>query len=205
MSGEPADEAGTLAVIACGALSSAVRAAARQLERPVELHVLSALLHDRPAEIPPAVEELARRLSAEGKEVVLAYADCGTYGVLDDLCARLGLRRLPGLHCYDLLAGPARVAELLEQEAGSYLLTDFLVRSFERTVVAGLGLDAHPELVADYFAHYKRVVWLRESPDDELAAKARAVAERLGLELETLEVGSQPLASELLNLLEAPR
>ena len=87
--------------------------------------------------------------------------------------ARLGLRRLPGLHCYDLLAGPDRVAALFEAEPGTYVLTDFLVRSFRRTVLAGLGLDRYPELWPDYFGHYRRVVWLAQSRDPALEAEAR--------------------------------
>ena len=34
--------------------------------------------------------------------------------------------------------------ELLETEPGTYVLTDFLVRTFRRTVIAELGLDRFP-------------------------------------------------------------
>jgi len=118
---------------------------------------------------------------ARGLPVAIGYADCGTYGALDELSGRLGLRRLPGLHCYDLLAGPDRVAALFAAEPGTYVLTDFLVRSFRRTVLAGLGLDRYPELWPDYFGHYRRVVWLAQSRDPALEAQAQAVAARFGL------------------------
>src|SRR5215469_3423890 len=141
----------TLAVIACGALGGHVREISARRGWPVELHTLPSLLHNRPERIVPAAERLARDLQARGLRVALGYADCGSYGALDDLCARLKLRRLPGLHCYDVLAGPARLREMFEREPGTYLLTDFLVRSFRRSVLAELGLDAHPELWPDYF------------------------------------------------------
>jgi Protein of unknown function (DUF1638) len=129
--------------------------------------------------------------------VVLGYADCGSYGALDELCSRLGLRRLPGLHCYDVLAGPDRVRALLEREPGTYLLTDFLVRSFRRSVLAELGLDRHPELWPDYFGHYLRLVWLAQRRDAALEAEAAAVAAMFGLPLTVLDVGTGGLEREL--------
>ena len=192
-----------MAVIACGALAAAVRSIATRRGWPIELHPLSALLHDRPERIAPAVTGLAARLRADGRRVAVAYADCGTYGALDGVCAALDLERLPGLHCYDLLAGPEQVARLLGEEPGTYLLTDFLVGSFSRTVAAEPGLDRHPELVADYFAHYRRVVWLTEAPTPRLEAEAEAIAERLGLALTTLHVGRSRLEQALEDLIVA--
>lgn len=181
----------TLAVVACGALGAQVLAAARASGRRIEVHPLSASLHNRPASIASEVEKLCLRLRAEGKEVVVAYADCGTYGALDDVCARLRVRRLPGLHCFDLLAGRAELARLFDEEPGTYLLTDFLVASFDHLVTRELGLDRHPELVADFFGHYRRAVWLTERPTPALEARARRIANTLGLELEVRPVGSR--------------
>jgi hypothetical protein len=184
-------------VIACGALGGPIREIAARRGWPVELHCLPALLHNRPAAITPEVERLAVAAQARGLPVAIGYADCGTYGALDELSARLGLRRLPGLHCYDLLAGPDRLAALFEAEPGTYVLTDFLVRSFGRTVVAGLGLDRYPELWPDYFGHYRRVVWLAQSRDPALAADAEAVAGRFGLPLTVIDTGTARLEREL--------
>jgi hypothetical protein len=186
-----------VAVIACGALGGHVRQIAGRRGWPVEVHTLPALLHNRPERIAPAAERLARELSGRGLRVVLGYADCGSYGALDELCSRLGLRRLPGLHCYDVLAGPDRVRALLEREPGTYLLTDFLVRSFRRSVLAELGLDRHPELWPDYFGHYLRLVWLAQRRDAALEAEAAAVAAMFGLPLTVLDVGTGGLEREL--------
>lgn len=180
-------------MIACGALAAEVRALACGEGLPVEVHALPPRLHNRPGEIAPAVGELAERLLVSGGRVAVAYADCGTYGALDAVCARLGLERLPGLHCYDLIAGASTVAALLEEEAGTYLLTDFLVASFRRLVVRELGLDRRPELARDYFAHYRRLVWLRQRDDEALVAEASYAAELLGLPLEVRMVGRRPL------------
>jgi hypothetical protein len=124
-----------------------------------------------------------------GRAVALAYADCGTYGALDELCARYGVRRLPGLHCYDVFAGAPRMAAMFDAEPGTYVLTDFLLRSFDRSVLAELGLDRHPELWPDYFGHYRRLVWLAQEPTPALAAEAERVARMFGLPLTRVEVG----------------
>jgi hypothetical protein len=191
-------------VIACGALGGHIREITARRGWRVEVHNLPSLLHNHPERIAPAAERLARDLQARGLRVALGYADCGSYGALDELCSRLSLRRLPGLHCYDLLAGPGRLREMFEREPGTYLLTDFLVRSFRRSVLAELGLDAHPELWPDYFGHYRRVVWLAQSRDAGLDAEAAAVAEMFGLPLTVIDVGTGGLERELERLLGEP-
>jgi hypothetical protein len=132
----------------------------------------------------------------------MAYADCGTYGKLDDFCATNNIPRLPGLHCYDLYAGEKVIAKLLEEEPGTYLLTDYLVRTFDRTVLTSLGLDKHPELWPDYFGHYRRVVWLAQEPTPELEAEATRIANLFGLPLTRVTTGLAGLESALATLLE---
>lgn len=173
----PADE--RVAVIGCGAITP-------ELHRHfpgAEVHPLPPLLHNRPERIADAVRSAYEELADHFDRVVIGYLDCGTYGALDALAAELGLERLPGRHCYDLLASPEAIDQLMDDEPGTYVLTDFLVVSFERTVWRELGLDRHPELRDDYFRHYRRVVWLagRRTPDLERAAQR--AADRLGLPL----------------------
>ncbi len=194
-----------MVIIACGALGGPIREIAARRGWPVELHCLPALLHNRPGRIAPEVERLALDALGRRLPVAVGYADCGTYGALDELCARLGLRRLPGLHCYDLLAGPDRMAALFEAEPGTYVLTDFLVRSFRRTVLAELGLDRYPELWPDYFGHYRRLVWLAQSPDSTLEIEAQAVARMFGLPLTVIPTGTVRLERALESLVAISR
>lgn len=133
----------------------------------------------------------------------MAYADCGTYGALDEVCDRLGMRRLAGLHCYDVFGGAERLARFFEDQPGTYVLTDFLVKSFIRSVVVELGLDRYPELRDDYFGNYTRVVWLAQQPDDELADLAARAADIMGLPLTRVDVGTAGLERELASMLDS--
>ena len=176
------------AVIACGALAADVRKVARRRDWDVDVHPVPALLHNRPERIPAAVKAEVDRLSESYDRVLVAYADCGTYGKLDQVLGPEGILRLEGQHCYDLFARE-EVREALEEEPGTYFLTDFLARTFEHTVMRELGLDRRPELRDDYFGHYRRVLWLAQldrqvAVEDALAhrravAGARHVAHRL--------------------------
>jgi hypothetical protein len=192
-------------VIACGALGGHIRDLAARRGWQLELRCLPALLHNRPERIAAQAEQLARAALARGQRVALGYADCGSYGGLDGLCQRLGLTRLPGLHCYDVLAGPERMRAQFEAEPGTYVLTDFLVRTFRRTVLAELGLDRYPQLWPDYFGHYRRLVWLAQQREPALEAEAERVAGLFGLPLTVIETGLSTLEHELSRLLAPPR
>jgi hypothetical protein len=178
-----------VALIACGAIAQPCAQVVARRGWPVDVVPLPPLLHNHPERIAGEVERLAADLSERYDAVAVGYADCGTYGALDALCERRGLARLAGLHCYDVYGGADRLATMFTEQPGTYVLTDFLVRSFGRTVIAELGLDRYPELRDDYFAHYTRMVWLAQEPDDELRLLADQAAERLGLPLTVVETG----------------
>jgi hypothetical protein len=190
-----------LDVLACGALAGHVREIAARRGWPVAVRALPAVLHNRPQKIITEAERYVVSALGQGRTVALAYADCGTYGALDELCARYGVRRLPGLHCYDVFAGPSRMAAMFEAEPGTYVLTDFLLRGFGRLVLAELGLDRYPELWADYFGHYRRLVWLAQEPTRALEAEAERVAGMFGLPLTRVDVGVSRLERALASLI----
>jgi hypothetical protein len=89
---------------------------------------------------------------------------------------------------------------MFEDEPGTYVLTDFLVRSFTRTVLAELGLGRYPQLWPDYFGHYRRLVWLAQDRDPALEAEAGRIASRFGLPLTVIDTGTSRLERELESL-----
>jgi hypothetical protein len=198
-----ADCAERVALVACGAIAQPAEQIVARRGWPVDVHPLPPLLHNQPHLIAGRVEALVADLRPRYADVAVGYADCGTYGGLDEVCRRLGLQRLVGLHCYDVFAGASRVREWFEQDPGTYLLTDFLVRSFARTVLRELGLDRYPELRDTYFGHYTRVVWLAQEPDDELYALAQDAARSIGLPLTLVDTGDVGLERALGALLGA--
>ncbi|MGI9185154.1 MAG: DUF1638 domain-containing protein [Solirubrobacteraceae bacterium] len=187
----------TAAVVACGALALDVRAISRRRGWEIEVVPVDALLHNRPEEIAPTVASLRARHDV----VALAYADCGTHGALD----ALGLPRLAGASCYDVFAGTEEIAAMLDQEPGTYFLTDFLARTFQHTVIRELGLDRYPDLRDEYFRHYTRVMWLAQRPTPTTRACAERAAATLGLPLVERAVGVGGLERELETLLAEPR
>ncbi len=182
-------------LIACGALAREALAVleANRLEH-VELTCVSALLHNRPQKIPAAVREKIRDARQSYERILVLYGDCGTGGELDRVLAEEGVERIEGPHCYAFYAGLDVFDALAEAEPGTFYLTDFLARQFETLVIEGLGLDRHPELLPDYFGNYTRLLYLAQTDDPELTAKAEAAAARLGLRYERRRTGLGGLA-----------
>ncbi|MFC5951953.1 DUF1638 domain-containing protein [Pseudonocardia lutea] len=191
-----------MAVVACGAIARHVADVAARRGWPVDVVPLPPLLHNRPERIAAAVEQQVSRLRRHYARVAVGYADCGTYGALDEVCARWEVHRLPGTDCYSVFAGAARMRAVLEAEPGTYVLTDYLAASFTRSVVVELGLDRYPELRDDYFGHYRRVVWLAQHPTEALRASAQRAAGLLGLPLEEIVVGDLLLERAVGDLVE---
>jgi Protein of unknown function (DUF1638) len=187
-------------VIGCGALARELVELTRRAGLPaMDLTCLPASLHNRPERIPGTVAARIRRARRDGYDrIFLAYADCGTGGLLDRMLeadpAAQGVARLEGAHCYEIYAGRAAFASLHDEDPGTFYLTDYLVRNFDRLVFRGLGLDRHPELRALYFGNYRRLVYLAQADDAELTANAEAAAARLGLTFERRLVGLGELA-----------
>jgi len=183
-------------VVGCGALARELVALTRDLPN-VDITCLPATLHNRPGGIPAAVRERIRRRRARYDRVFVAYADCGTGGLLDRVIAEEGVERLAGAHCYQFYAGGAAFDRLAEEEPATFFLTDFLARNFDRLVIKGLGLDRHPELLEAYFGNYRRLVYLAQTDDPLLVAAARRGARRLGLSFEVRHTGLGELGTTI--------
>lgn len=187
-----------LLIIACGALAHEIIALKRaNAWDQVDVRCLPAELHNRPERIPAAVRELIRSSRGHYRSIFVAYADCGTGGLLDAVLAEEGIERIPGAHCYEFFATSPVFAALAEAEIGTFYLTDFLLRHFERLVIEGLGLDKHPELFATYFGNYRKLVYLAQRPSADAVKDARAIAVRMGLSFESRATGYGTLETAL--------
>jgi len=185
-------------VIACGALAKEI-VALKQANgwSHMDVTCLPAELHNRPEKIPEAVRDKILRFRSRYEHLFVAYADCGTGGLLDAVLAEAGVERIAGAHCYEFYAGASAFEHLAEQEIGTFYLTDFLLRHFDRLVIHGLGIDKHPELMPLYFGNYKKLVYLAQLESGEGRARGQSAADRLGLAFEYRVTGYGELSSSL--------
>ncbi|HAD35366.1 MAG TPA: DUF1638 domain-containing protein [Gammaproteobacteria bacterium] len=185
-------------IIACGAL-------AREIQQlidinswtDVDVQCLPANLHNRPDQIPDRVLDKVQSNRDRYAHIFVAYADCGTGGLLDSALEALGVERLEGAHCYQFYAGSEVFEQLHDAEPGTFYLTDFLVRHFDRLIIDELGLDRHPELRETFFRNYSRLLYLSQAETPELVTKARRAADRLGLKFEHRPTGFGQLETGL--------
>ena len=192
-------------ILACGALARELMDIVKLNElATVAIECLPAELHNRPQDITAAVEERLDRAEGRYDRVLVGYADCGTGGHLDELCRRRGVSRLPGAHCYELFAGRNTFAQLHDEEPGTFYLTDYLAKHFDRLIIGGLGIARHPQLTEMYFGHYRKLVFLPQVDDPVVYEKARAAADRLGLVFERRPCGYGELATTVVDFARAP-
>jgi hypothetical protein len=172
-------------IIACGALARELVTVLRASRfGGIAVTCLPAILHNRPERITDAVRRKIRDNRARYDRILCLYGDCGTGGALDAMLAEEGVARISGAHCYEFLFGAESFATVMDEEPGTFFLTDYLARHFDRLVIEGLGMDRHPELLPVYFGNYRKLTYLAQVRDDALADKARAAADRLGLAYE---------------------
>ncbi|HVJ34745.1 MAG TPA: DUF1638 domain-containing protein [Terriglobia bacterium] len=190
--------------IACGALGREIVALTSQhgWKDRLDVTCLPAIWHNYPDRIPAGVRAKIRAGKKRYRRIVVLYGDCGTGGALDRVLEEEGVERIAGPHCYEFFAGSRDFSQLADEEPGSFYLTDYLVRHFDRLIWQGLGLDRHPELRDAYFGNYRRVVYLAQTDDPKLLAKAEAAAGRLGLAFLHRRTGYGELAGFMVEQVE---
>jgi len=187
-------------VLGCGALVHDMLALIKQnpvLQEAITLHCLPAKLHTTPQLIAPEVDRFLAKHSHKYDDIFVAYADCGTVGELDKVLEKYQAQRMPGAHCYEFFSGVDTYQDMVDEEVGSFFLTDYLVKNFDRLVVKGLGLDRFPELFDEYFKHYKRMIYIAQTQDPKLQQLAAQHAQSFGLEYVYRYVGIQGLSPML--------
>ena len=190
------------ALVICGALGREVKEIVDRRRWDVDIYGLSALLHLYPNRIVSELREKLHELRPRYDRLVVVYGDCGTSGKLEPILDEVGASRLRGPHCYEVFAGEELFAKVSDEKPGTFFLTDWLVRNFERAVVRGLGLDRYPDLKGMLFGNYEAVLYLRQVPNPRLAEKAAQIAAYLELPLEIKDVGLGELETRLAELVE---
>ena len=179
---EKFEKSDKILVIACGALANEITVLIRMNNwNHLQLRYLPAKLHNEPHKIPQNIRKNIINAQNKFSQIFVGYADCGTGGQLDTLLDEFGVQRLPGAHCYEFFSSTQKFSKLIEKEPGSFFLTDFLVKSFEKLIWQGLKINSHPELLKIYFGNYKRLVYLAQTDSKDLQTQAKEIAKKLRL------------------------
>jgi len=185
-------------IIGCGAIAHEINEIIRLNNwKNITLKCLNANLHNRPEKLPAKIKDAIDQHIDDYSKIFIAYADCGSGGLIDLMLKDYDIERLEGAHCYEFYAGMRSFKELSEKEIGTFYLTDFLVKHFDRLVIEGLGISKHPNLKDDYFRNYKNVVYLAQNPSNDLELKARKCADFLNLEFSIHYTGLENFEHQL--------
>ena len=189
---------GKTLIIGCGALSHEL-VGLKKINgwSHIDLQCLDASLHNRPHMIAPMLNDLILKHKANYEKIFIAYADCGSSGEIAKVISDHNLSMLTGAHCYETFIGKEVFEDLMEEELGTFFLTDFLVKHFDRLVYKGLGLDKHKDLRDQIFGHYKRVLYISQTSDSRLVRKAKLAAKKLNLRFDYKNVGLEKLKTQL--------
>ena len=191
-------KAAPILVITCAAVAREVNEIKKLSQwSQMDLQAITADLHATPEKIPQAVAEEIDRARDQYEHIIVAYGDCGTSGELDRVLQERGVSRIPGAHCYDFLAGMEAYERFQDDEPGTFYLTDFLARHFDRLVYKMLGLDRHPDLLPLYFGNYTRLIYLAQTDSAEITEMAKSAADRLGLRFERVYTGTGEMVPAL--------
>lgn len=191
-------------VITCAAVAREVNDIKKLSQwSQMDLQAITADLHATPEKIPQAVADEIDKARDRYEHIFVAYGDCGTSGELDRVLEERGVSRIPGAHCYDFLAGMEIYEKFQDEEPGTFYLTDFLARHFDRLVYQMLGLDRHPELSSMYFGNYTRLIYLAQTDSDEITEMAKSAADRLGLRFERVFTGTGEMVPALDKAMQA--
>ncbi len=189
---------GGILLLACGALAREILdLKKRNGWDHMSLTCLPAILHIHPEKITQAVEDAVAKHRDQYDRIFVVYADCGTGGLLQQACERLGVEMVKGPHCYSFFEGNDVFAEHLEDETTAFYLTDFLARQFDAFVWKPLGLDRHPELRDMYFGNYTKLVYQAQTDDPDLTRRAMECADKMGLAFERRMTGYGDLETTL--------
>ena len=189
---------GDVLLIACGALArEIVDLIKRNRWTAFDVACLPAKWHNTPQLITPAVRDRIREAKNRYRKIFVVYGDCGSGGLLDRMLAEEGVERIDGPHCYSFYSGNDNFTRSADGDVTAFFLTDYLARLFDKLIWEGLGLKAHPELLADYFGNYTKLVYLAQRRDEDLAKRAMAAAKKLGLQYEYRYTGYGELETAL--------
>ena len=187
-------------IIACAVFKPALEHL-RLTKRYPQLRVtyLTSRLHNMPQELEKRLLKEVLLWRKRGERIVCLYGEC--FPDMNDFCRRLGLARVAGIHCDEILLGRERFQEIIHEVTGTYFLERDLIVNFGKYCRKPLELD-DIEIREALFRHYRRLLYLRQPSDPDLTPRVCRIADFLGLRFETTDVDYSFLESQIIELMQ---
>lgn len=189
----------SIRIIACGVFRDALRQIEPQrFHRDVVITYVTPFLHNHPQKLKQEILYQIHLARKAGDEILCLYGRC--YPELDDHLHAMGIPRISGEHCYEILLGSRRFHAIIDEEAGTYFIEKDLILNFPEYCMQPLELD-DPLMRESYFKYYKRLAYIRQPLDpDTVMPKVREISHFLKLKPMMIDADYSELTASLLRL-----
>ena len=189
----------SIRIIACGVFRDALRQIKPQrFHQNVAITYITPYLHNYPQRLEEEILHQIHLAKKAGDEILCVYGRC--YPELDDHLYEMGIPRVPGEHCYEILLGSRRFHALIDEAAGTYFIEKDLILNFFEYCIQPLELY-DPLIRESCFQHYTRLAYIRQPLDpDTVIPNVHYISQLLDLKPLVIDADYSELTANLLKL-----
>lgn len=190
----------SIRIIACGVFRDALRQIEPQrFHQNVIITYITPYLHNHPQQLKDEILHQIHLAKKTGDDILCLYGRC--YPDLDRHLYEMGIPRVSGEHCYEILLGSKRFHDIVDEEAGTYFIEKDLILNFPEYCIQPLELD-DPLMRESFFKHYKRLVYIRQSHDSDIIIPSfNNISQFLNLNPMIIDADYSELKAKLIKLI----
>jgi hypothetical protein len=191
----------SIRIIACGVFRDALRQIEPQrFYKNVIITYITPYLHNHPQKLKEEILHQIYLAKKAGDDILCLYGRC--YPDLDDHLYEMGIPRVQGEHCYEILLGSKRFHAIIDEEAGTYFVEKDLILNFPEYCIQPLELD-DPMMRKSFFQYYKRLAYIQQPTDsDDIILSFRDISQFLNLKPMVIDADYSELKAKLIELFQ---